>query len=382
MSQTRQWTDTLKRCLKTRGLTYRDVAKALNLSEASIKRLFSERSFSLRRLEQICQLMDMSFSDLARLNELRYEERLTVLSIEQESALADDAILLSYFYLLLNGWKKGRIAKRFDLEEPRQIRLLARLDRLGLIELQPGNRVRLLTARRIQWRRGGPVRRLYEREVKQAFLKDSFARGVAHFGFESAELAPESARLILRRLTRLTRDFDEMAEMDQNLQATEKRGYGLMVAIRPWAYWNIVLDGGQVQHDINLGLANSVRNLSIIIKISAWHAGVGITHMAMHNRRTRLGCRNGAVGDLGRAAWHMRAAILCPTRPGHGTGDKDVAVHGQGHLRHPFAVLLTLAIIDARASPKTSLGAQNRSLITPRLSKASDGRGEPCRSRP
>jgi transcriptional regulator with XRE-family HTH domain len=249
MSQTRQWTDTLKRCLKTRGLTYRDVAKALKLSEASIKRLFSERSFSLRRLEQICQLMDMSFSDLARLNELRYEERLTVLSIEQESALADDAILLSYFYLLLNGWKKGRIAKRFDLEEPRQIRLLARLDRLGLIELQPGNRVRLLTARRIQWRRGGPVRRLYEREVKQAFLKDSFARGVAHFGFESAELAPESARLILRRLTRLTRDFDEMAEMDQSLQATEKRGYGLMVAIRPWAYWNIVLDGGQVQHD-------------------------------------------------------------------------------------------------------------------------------------
>ena len=249
MSQTRQWTDTLKRCLKTRGLTYRDVAKALNLSEASIKRLFSERSFSLHRLEQICQLMDMSFSDLARLNELRYEERLTVLSIEQEAALADDAILLSYFYLLLNGWKKGRIARRFDLEEPRQIRLLARLDRLGLIELQPGNRVRLLTARRIQWRRNGPVRRLYEREVKQAFLKDSFAQGVAHFGFESAELAPESARLILRRLTRLTRDFDEMAEMDQNLKPTEKRGYGLMVAMRPWAYWNIVLNGDQVQHD-------------------------------------------------------------------------------------------------------------------------------------
>ena len=249
MSQTRQWTDTLKRCLKTRGLTYRDVAKALNLSEASIKRLFSERSFSLHRLEQICQLMDMSFSDLARLNELRYEERLTVLSIEQEAALADDAILLSYFYLLLNGWKKGRIARRFDLEEPRQIRLLARLDRLGLIELQPGNRVRLLTARRIQWRRNGPVRRLYEREVKQAFLKDSFAQRVAHFGFESAELAPESARLILRRLTRLTRDFDEMAEMDQNLKPTEKRGYGLMVAMRPWAYWNIVLNGDQVQHD-------------------------------------------------------------------------------------------------------------------------------------
>ena len=242
MSQTNQWVDTLKRCLKARGITYREVAAALDLSEASIKRLFSERSFSMPRLEQICRLMDMSFSDLARLNDLKYQDRLTTLSDSQEAALADDAILLSYFYLLLNGWKISRIAQRFELDKPRQIRLLAKLDRLGLIELQPRNRVRLLTARRIQWRRDGPVRRLYEREVKQAFLKDRFAEGVAHFGFESAELAPESARLIQRRLTRLSREFDELAELDQNLEPTEKRGYGLMVALRPWAYWNIVLN--------------------------------------------------------------------------------------------------------------------------------------------
>ena len=241
MSQTNQWIDTVKRCLKARGFTYKDVATALELSEASIKRLFSERSFSLTRLEQICRLMDMSFSDLARLNDLRYQERQTTLRASQEAALADDAILLSYFYLLLNGWGIERIADRFALNKPRQIRLLAKLDKLGLIELQPGNRVRLLTARRIQWRRGGAVRRLYEREVKQAFLKDEFSEGVAHFGFESAELAPESARLILRRLTRLTQEFDEMAELDVNLKPTEKRGYGLMVALRPWAYWNIIL---------------------------------------------------------------------------------------------------------------------------------------------
>jgi DNA-binding Xre family transcriptional regulator len=241
MSQTKQWIDTLKKSLKARGLTYRDVASALDLSEPSIKRLFSERSFSLQRLEQICRMMDMNFSDLARLSDLKYQERQTTLSPGQEAALADDAILLSYFYLLLNGWKTKRIARRFALDEPRQIRLLARLDKLGLIELQPGNRVRLLTARRIQWRRDGAVSRLYEREVKQAFLQDRFAEGVAHYGFESAELAPESARLIQRRLMRLTREFDELAELDVNLAPTEKRGFGLMVALRPWAYWNIIL---------------------------------------------------------------------------------------------------------------------------------------------
>jgi DNA-binding Xre family transcriptional regulator len=242
MSQTGQWVDTLKRCLKARGMTYRDVAQTLQLSEASVKRLFSEQSFSLKRLEQICRLMDLSISDLARMNDRRYSDHLTVLSPEQEAALADDPILLSYFYLLLRGWSVARITGRFDLSEPRQVRLLARLDRLGLIELQPGNRVRRLTARRIQWRRGGPVRRLYEREVKRAFLQDDFAGPASHFSFDSAELSEASARQIRRRLARLVREFDETAELDVDLAPAEKRGFGLMVALRPWAYWNVVLD--------------------------------------------------------------------------------------------------------------------------------------------
>ncbi len=242
MKQSNQWVDTLKRCLKARGLTYKDVAQKLKLSEASIKRLFSERSFTLQRLEQICLMMDMSFSDLAHINDRRNLERQTTLSIKQETALAADAILLSYFYLLLNGWDIERIANRFDLDEPRQVRMLVKLDKLGLIELQPKNRVRLLTARRIQWRKDGMVRRMYERDVKRAFLQHGFSEDNSHFGFESAELAPESARMISRKLANLSLEFDELAELDVNLKPDQKRGYGLMVALRPWAYWNIVLN--------------------------------------------------------------------------------------------------------------------------------------------
>lgn len=245
MSQTRQLIDTLKRCLKTRGITYRDVAHQLHLSEASVKRLFSERSLSLQRLESICRMADLSFGELARISEANHAGRQTVLSLEQERALSRDPILLSYFYLLLNGWSPARIAGRFELAETRQVRLLAALDRLGLIELQPGNRVRRLTARRIQWRRGGPVRRMYEREVKRAFLQDPFQGAEAKFAFESAELAGGSARLLMRRVDRIIREFDDLADMDSGLPAADRRGYGLMVALRPWAYWNVVLGNGK-----------------------------------------------------------------------------------------------------------------------------------------
>ena len=48
--------DTLKRILKGRGITYATVAAGLGLSEASVKRMFSRRDFTLQRLEDVCRI--------------------------------------------------------------------------------------------------------------------------------------------------------------------------------------------------------------------------------------------------------------------------------------------------------------------------------------
>ena len=46
--------EALKRMLKAKGLTYADVASAIALSEASVKRMFARGDFPLQRLEEIC----------------------------------------------------------------------------------------------------------------------------------------------------------------------------------------------------------------------------------------------------------------------------------------------------------------------------------------
>jgi predicted XRE-type DNA-binding protein len=55
MSQTQQLVETLKRILKTKAITYAQIAAHLGLSEASVKRQFSQLSFRLRTLEAICE---------------------------------------------------------------------------------------------------------------------------------------------------------------------------------------------------------------------------------------------------------------------------------------------------------------------------------------
>ena len=164
MDETRQVVDALKRCLKMRGLTYRLLAERINLSEASVKRIFSERSFTLRRLEQVCGALEISVGELVRMVE-HGRTRPTTLSLEQEEALARDPALLSFFYLLLNGWTEPDIQRGYEFEEVQIRKLRARLIELELMESLPRGRHRLRVGRQISWRKDGPVRAAYERQV-------------------------------------------------------------------------------------------------------------------------------------------------------------------------------------------------------------------------
>ena len=55
---------TLKRQLKASGKTYQDIATLLDLSEASIKRLFRDGELSLPRLEKICDAIGLELTEL------------------------------------------------------------------------------------------------------------------------------------------------------------------------------------------------------------------------------------------------------------------------------------------------------------------------------
>lgn len=240
MSQTAHLIETLKRCLRAKGLTYRDVATALSLSESSVKRLFSEKTFSLQRLEEVCRYLEMSIYDLSRLAASRDDHRADRLTPEQESALAADPVLLSYFYLLLLGWKPHRIGRRLKLDEAGQFQYLNALADLRLIELMPRKQVRLLTDSRISWNATGPVRRRYESQVKREFLDHPFDASHETFRLESSELSDASIHVLLRRIERLAEEFSELTEIDRHLPQEQKRSFGILIGARPWTYWSIV----------------------------------------------------------------------------------------------------------------------------------------------
>ena len=235
MAQVSLLVTALKRHLKAQGITYAALSKQLGLSESSVKRQFARQSFSLRRMEQILNLLGLEIEDLVGLmNERR--EFLTELTPEQEDALLADPKLLLTMYLLINGWTLPQITSTFAIDDPEAERLLIRLHRARIIELLPFNRVKLLTARNFTWRKNGPVQRFFVGEVQREFLDSSFAGTGEHLRFVAGLLSRASLAQLQQSIDRLAREFDELARRDAALPPAERASCSAVFALRPWEF--------------------------------------------------------------------------------------------------------------------------------------------------
>lgn len=238
MDETRRILDALKRCLRSRGMTYRSLGRALGLSESSVKRLFADESFTLSRLERVCRVLDMSVADLSRMavGARDAQTQANSLTLEQERTLAGDASLLACFYLLLNGRTVEDAARRLGLSERGTRSLLGKLAAARLLDIEASNKVRLHARLPIAWRANGPVRRLYERQVRAEFLQSAFTGTNEALSFHSAELSPASVRILLRKIERLASDVADLAALDVNVPSRDKTSIALLLACRPWVF--------------------------------------------------------------------------------------------------------------------------------------------------
>ena len=235
MVQSKRLIQALKGLLRQRRVSYERVARHLGLSESSIKRLFSTGGFTLQRLEAVCDLVDVDLLELAHRAEA---QRLRVASLteQQERELIGDPTLMLVAICVLNRWQFERIVQRYRISEPRLVQLLARLDRMGLIELLPGNRIRLLIARNFCWLTDGPIHRYFIEHVQNAFLSGPFLPNKDLHRFAWGMLSVESAAVLRAKMAELMETFDELTRGDEirPVEPDATHGCCLLVALREW----------------------------------------------------------------------------------------------------------------------------------------------------
>lgn len=227
--------DTLKRQLKARGTTYKALADELELSESAVKHMFSTGNFSLKRLDEICAVLELDIGDLVNISESQ-QPRIEQLSAEYEHEIVSDIRLLLFAYCLINYWTFEEILERYDVSATDGLRYLRRLDRMNIIELQPGDRVRLLIANNFAWRKNGAIEQFFTGRVQSEFFKHSFSDDGSIRIVKNGMLSRKSQIQLIEKLKAIGALFDDTTWDERKIPARDQHGTSMVLAIRHWFF--------------------------------------------------------------------------------------------------------------------------------------------------
>lgn len=233
MSQIRKISDTLKQLLKSRDLTYKDLASHLDMSEASVKRMFSINSFTLDKLENICDLLHLSLSDLFFLAS-QEDHHIVELTHEQELELTADPKLFLVAVCARDGWPFEKIIEDYAVSEHEAIQLFARLDKLKMIKFLPGNKYKLMIAQHFRWIPNGPLEKFMNSQVVSEFMSANFTEENSFRYYLRGSYSQASIAIILNKLNQLTKDIGLLNQEDAKLPLDTRQHVGLLLAMRPW----------------------------------------------------------------------------------------------------------------------------------------------------
>ena len=233
MTEVSQLVLTIKRQLKTRGLTYRDVAAELGISEPSVKRLFATQRFTLARLADLGNLLGFTLAELVQ-EASASSLRIRTLTEDQERQLVADARLLLTAVCVLNHWAAADIVARYRFTQAECLKRLLVLDRMGLIELLPGDRIRPKVARDFDWLPDGPIRVFFRNQGQADFLSERFDGESETLAFVHGMLTESAQAQLTLELRRMRTRLAVLHEESLQAPLSQRHGVGLFLAMREW----------------------------------------------------------------------------------------------------------------------------------------------------
>jgi hypothetical protein len=126
------------------------------------------------------------------------------------------------------------IVHTYALTEVQVTGYLLRLDRIGFLELQPNNRVKLLISRTFSWIAHGPIQTYFRHEAAADYLDSRFDGEGEMMRLVNVMLTPQSNAALLERLRQVATEFAQQHQHETRLPFEQKQAVSFIVAARPW----------------------------------------------------------------------------------------------------------------------------------------------------
>lgn len=227
--------ESLKVALKTKGVTYKKLAEKLNLSEASVKRMFSRKEMSLHRLGQVCETAGIKLADLVKTADASHGLSHHVYTEEQEQAFVKNPSLLALLNHILNGETPKKIKDQHKLSWNKVRQLLKQLENLGFLEVHPKDKIKLLIPPKVQWRKDGPLQKNLLPLALREFINSNFSSKSELKKFVNIRLSEPSVRRFQTQIDELVTEINRVSRIEQSV-SSKLEDIGVLCAIRPWRF--------------------------------------------------------------------------------------------------------------------------------------------------
>lgn len=231
----------LKKALKAKGITYKMLAEQLKISEASVKRVFSQGSLTLERVATILEWAELSFLDVSQMMDTNPQEKPQDLTLEQEEIFAKDHGLCAFFYHILYGWTAKELKRSGLFDDSSMNRFKSRLCELGLAAPAAKGDIKLLVGRGVKWHPQGPMIKVYGPALRAEFFDGDFEGSGSFRDFSTRSLTVSSQITIRKKLKVLLDEIDSMAASDNIFAAAETEPTAFFLAMRPF-YFSFFLE--------------------------------------------------------------------------------------------------------------------------------------------
>lgn len=208
--------EALKHVLKAQGKTYAELAKDIDVSEPTIKRLFSDRDCKFSRLLTICNALDLEIEDLMEIAS-RVEDKLQYFDRATESYFAKNQSTFFFFVMLKDGMQSNDIKQIYNLSDQDVFHYGQELERLKLATVDIAGRVLLDASNAFKINPQGPLSAVY-RKITIKFVEICF-KNLENSSIKirslSRKMLPETARMLQKQVDEIYDNIAKQARHDR-----------------------------------------------------------------------------------------------------------------------------------------------------------------------
>lgn len=235
----------IKQVMKTRKLTFKDLADILDCSLPTAKRILNQEELSLSRLAKIMDWLEISLKELERLMQT-VENNNIPFNETQDAFLAKNPKFFSYLIQLRSGETPESIERKFGLSRASTDRYLVKLEQLDLIRVTGAGKIRIPVPTPTAFAPQGKLARCYfnrvidngaryfktyiEKEIyKNPNQPDEFKDEGAGFSVKAMYISKQTYNLYQNKLMNIFMEMTESAKTDEKIHGKENLNSSVVI---------------------------------------------------------------------------------------------------------------------------------------------------------